>query len=168
MFKKILPYILTTLGFCLVVLIIFLFGSNYGSNKITSKWNQEKLEYSKRMNAALEAKAEAEKLAQKTVTISEDKLNEAKTQFTATLNAVSADYDKRLLDSRTRESIYKRQAEGSSSEQQRLAVHAAELDRSLVEGKEVARQLAATVRLRDAEIIALANVIRAYETMLKE
>ena len=168
MFKKILPYILTTLGFCSVVVIIFLFGSNYGSNKITSKWNQEKLEYSKRMNDALEAKAEAEKLAQKTVTISEDKLNEAKTQFTASLNAVSADYDKRLLDSRTRESIYKRQAEGSSSEQQRLAVHAAELDRSLVEGKEVARQLAATVRLRDAEIIALANVIRAYETMLKE
>ena len=79
-----------------------------------------------------------------------------------------ADYDKRLLDSRTREGVYKRQAEGSSSEQQRLAVHAAELDRSLVEGKEVARQLAATVRLRDAEIIALANVIRAYETMLKE
>lgn len=168
MFKKILPYILTTLGFCSVVVIIFLFGSNYGSNKITSKWNQEKLEYSKRMNAALASKAEAEKLAQKTVTISEDKLNEAKTQFTASLNAVSADYDKRLLDSRTREGVYKRQAEGSSSEQQRLAVHAAELDRSLVEGKEVARQLAATVRLRDAEIIALANVIRAYETMLKE
>ena len=168
MFKKILPYILTTLGFCSVVLIVFLFGSNYGSNKITSKWNQEKLEYSKRMNDALEAKAEAEKLAQKTVTISEDKLNEAKTQFTASLNAVSADYDKRLLDSRAREGVYKRQAEGSNTEQQRLAVHAAELDRSLVEGKEVARQLAATVRLRDAEIIALANVIRAYETMLKE
>ena len=120
------------------------------------------------MNAVLEAKAEAEKLAQKTVTISEDKLNEAKTQFTASLNAISAGYDKRLLDSRAREGVYKRQAEGSNTEQQRLAVHAAELDRSLVEGKEVARQLAATVRLRDAEIIALANVIRAYETMLKE
>lgn len=29
-------------------------------------------------------------------------------------------------------------------------------------------QVTATVRLRDAEIIALVNVIRAYETMLKE
>lgn len=74
-----------------------------------------------------------------------------------------ADIERRHLDglrkSEDRASVYRRKAEAGEAESRDLANHAAELDRSLVEGKRVAAELAATVRLRDEQIKVLGTVL---------
>ena len=74
-----------------------------------------------------------------------------------------ADIERRHLDglrkSEDRASVYRRKAEAGEAESRDLANHAAELDRNLVEGKRVAAELAATVRLRDEQIKALSTVL---------
>lgn len=63
--------------------------------------------------------------------------------------------------------MYRRKAEAGEAESRDLANHAAELDRSIVEGKRVAAELAATVRLRDEQLILLGSQIKADRAILE-
>lgn len=84
------------------------------------------------------------------------------------LEHIAAESTERLRQSQDRVRIYQRQAQAGSAEVERLASHAAELDRSIVEGKRVAAELAATVRLRDSQLIELGSQIKADRAVLEE
>lgn len=88
-----------------------------------------------------------------------DNLREVTEQYEASLASARNDFAGRLLLSEGRAGVYQRQANGSALEQQRLARHAAELDRSLEEGRGLVRELRETLGQRDRTILALGQVI---------
>ena len=95
-----------------------------------------------------------------------DELAASTATFQATLDGYRTDYNGRLQLATTRAGIYQRQARGSAVEQERLAKHAAELDRSLEQGRALVRELGATVEQRDRTIRALGQLILNDRTLL--
>ena len=74
----------------------------------------------------------------------------------------------RLQLATSRADVYQRQARGSATEQERLARHATELDRSIEQGRSLVRELGETLKQRDVTIKALAGIIAADRTLLSE
>lgn len=95
-------------------------------------------------------------------------LENSQSEHQAILARNGAEYAERLQLANSRAGVYQRQARGSATEQERLARHAAELDRSLEEGRGLVRELGETVRQRDITIKALAGIIAADRTLLSE
>lgn len=96
----------------------------------------------------------------------EKQLDEASANYASSLQLVHNEFANRLLSSETRAGVYQRQARGSATEQERLARHAAELDRSLEEGRALVRELGETVKQRDRVIYTLGQVILNDRTLL--
>ena len=94
-----------------------------------------------------------------------DNLREIHEQAESALSSARADFAHRLQLAEGRAGVYLRQAQGSASEQARLARHAAELDRTVEEGRALVRELGETVRQRDRTIIALGQVILNDRTL---
>lgn len=83
------------------------------------------------------------------------------------LSRIGSEYAGRLQQSDKRADVYQRQARGSALEQERLARHAAELDRSLEEGRGLVRELGETLRQREVTIRALGGIILNDRTLLE-
>lgn len=97
-----------------------------------------------------------------------DELKAANEKHAADLAAVRADYAERLRNSEGRAGVYQRQARGSAAERDTLAEHAARLDASLEEGRQLVGELTATIRQRDRAIDALKKMILNDRTLLTE
>lgn len=74
-------------------------------------------------------------------------------------------YERRLLDSTTRAAEYRRMSEACSIESINLVDHAARLDRTLEEGRQLVYELRATLGLREEEIKLLAAHIQNDHTL---
>lgn len=166
--SKIWPYLL-------VGLVLFLLGSwawnsavNHGRAEVQAMWDKQKL---KDLDAAIKLKAEydaREAQHQATNRRLSNELSQAEKDHALALSEQRAVYDKRLRDSATRSAIYKHQAEAGASGCRDLASHAAELDRSLVEGKAVAGELRSLVELRDTQLLKLGEQILNDRALLKD
>ena len=66
-----------------------------------------------------------------------------------------------MRQSQERAKLYQRYSQADRVKQEYLARHAAELDRCIVEGREVVKELRATIELRDRQIVELSNYIKA-------
>ena len=66
-----------------------------------------------------------------------------------------------LRQSQERAKLYQRYSQADRVKQEYLARHAAELDRCIVEGRKVVKELRATIELRDRQIVELSNYIKA-------
>ena len=95
------------------------------------------------------------------------RLKTANENYQSSLDAISSQYSARLQQSEQRAKVYQRQAEGGATECRSLASHAARLDNSLEQGRQLVEELRATVRLRDGQIIELSNQIRADRKLLE-
>ena len=152
-------------GIAIAVAVVALFGSGwyFGSSRATTAAEATAAK------VALSHSQQIEKLQQDIQTASvihtkemqeiRDGWTEAQKAYTLDLAGIRAEYDSRLLLSEKRAGIYQRQAKGSSTEQERLATHAAELDRSLEEGRQLVGELKATIGQRDSAIRALGSMI---------
>lgn len=83
------------------------------------------------------------------------------------LSRYRREYDERLLLANNRAGVYQRQARGSEAEREDLARHAAELDRTLEEGRSLVRELGQTLRQREVTIRALGGIILNDRTLLE-
>lgn len=90
-----------------------------------------------------------------------DALQQASEAHATELVAVRTDLTHQLLVSESRAAIYQREARGGATECAGLASHTAELDRSLVEGQSVVRELIATINLRDGQLVQVGNQLLA-------
>lgn len=141
-------------------------GNSHGQEEVTKEWNQEKNLQQTAMNALKDHYAVLEAAnRQKTVELTHDLAEAQKTHDVALANAQS-DFDKRLLQSEKRADLYKRQTETGSLECRNLASHAAQLDRSLEEGRSVVAELSATLRLRDSQLTALGAKLLADRQLI--
>ena len=82
-------------------------------------------------------------------------LTETRIRYENTVNKLKSTYANELLKSEQRAELYKRYSEADKAKQRALAEHAARLDRSLTEGRELVKQLTETIRTRDAQLRAL-------------
>lgn len=77
----------------------------------------------------------------------------------SSLAAQRSVYEQRLLQSSRRSEVYRDQAEASIASCRSLASHAAELDRTLEEGRHLVGELRQTVGLRDNQLTLLGEQI---------
>lgn len=145
---------------------IYYLGNTNGVSKTKLEWAEE----NKRRDAA------SSLLVQKNQQLSDEnrelthkidrELETHEKESKAAIAAAHAEFARRLRQSEGRAGIYREQAEGSALERERLASHAAELDRSLEEGRALVRELGETLRLRDKQIRGLSDQILADRALL--
>ena len=138
-----------------------------GQASIQQEWDKDKAAHQRELENQ-EEKYQTLFLAHKEFSFLVAKtLEEKQDEFEETIIAIRTDFTGRMLKHETRVQMYQRQAQAGTIEQERLASHAAELDRSLEAGKRVAAELAATVRLRDEQLILLGSQIKADRAILE-
>lgn len=137
----------------------FHYGKQSGESAVQSKWNQEKQETAEEVNrlqAVISNQEEKHRIENGTIN---KRLTDAKTTYDSELARLSGVYAQRLRDSQSRTQVYQRLAEGGATERDRLASHAAELDRSLEQGRQLVGELRITLGQRDEQIRALSQQI---------
>lgn len=149
------------------VMAVYSLGSADGSAKVQSQWDKD---------AKLRAEAINKLRGEYTVLQAQHKqrveeltseLQTSQSDFAATLLRIGDDHAKRLQLATSRADVYQRQARGSAVEQEHLARHAAELDRTLEEGRSLVRELGETLRQREVTIRALGGIILSDRTLLE-
>lgn len=143
------------------------YGSFVGATEVSGLWAEENKKRQvadakfQKENAALMA-AHTER--QKSL---EAQLEAASNQYADSLRVAHDEFAERLRNAETRTDVYQRKARGSEAEREYLARHAAELDRSLEEGRALVRELGATLRQREVTIRALGGIILNDRTLLE-
>lgn len=141
-------------------------GYRSGAAKIQAEWNEDKLarqaivDELNRKNADLQAKNLTD--SQKA---SED-LADANQTYARAVAGLDSDLALRLRDSEDRAGRYKYLSQASSAERDRLAIHAAELDRSLEQSRSLVKEFRATLEQRDATILTLGQIIRSERQLM--
>ena len=149
-----------------IVYSIFNVGVAIGSARVQASWNAQKEADQQRIDDLKEEIKQQEAIHQTDTTRISDELAEAKQKYTEDLADLRSEYEQRLRSSGNRADHYQRQARGSAIERDNLASHAARLDASLEEGRSVVRELRATLGLRDDQLKALADQIKADRQLL--
>lgn len=164
--SKILLGLLACFLFAAYSTAVYSLGSAKATATVTAAWKKEnarrdiKTAQLEEVNKALQAQHEKDS----SFITTELKTYEA--QYKISLATATADYNKRLQQHQTRAGVYRELAEGSTAERERLASHAAELDRSLEEGRRVVQELRETVGLRDNQLRQLGKQIMADRALL--
>lgn len=164
--KRVGPWIILILGLAFTVYLIRDSGYDAGSADVQSKWDAEKTTHAKAMRdlqdkyATLEAKVRIDNQR------NSDELAAQETAHAVALAQLNQHFADRMLKSDKRASYYERLAKGGAVEQANLARHAAELDRSLEEGRRVVAELTETLRQRDNQLRAVAKQLENDRSLL--
>lgn len=156
--KKYIPAII--LG--IILLFYFLYSSIYnlgynaGVDKITLEREQERIEYITNINNIKKEYNIKEKYYINEQTKIIEAYNTAVTKYEKDIASITSTYDSKLHESNKRISFYKRQAERRDSAKQ-LAEYTSRLDRVVVEGIPLVKELSAGIRFRDEQITQLIN-----------
>ena len=142
---------------------IYSTGKQAGIDEVSKEWTQERLAYQdeilriKTLNAGLEQDFE-----NREAEVNKE-LRNVKASYERTLASNASEHAARLRNHQERADLYERKAQGSEVERRGLASHAAELDRSLEEGRRVVKDLRTTVEQRDTELILLGTHLKTFE-----
>lgn len=166
--NPIVKWLLILLGVLAILAVPYTVGKNGGKLEEANKSQAEKLALNEQINKLKDEVKEKESQNQIATTKVADELAASESRHAQALADLTADYTQRLLKSEDRAGIYKRQSQGSTAERNYLASHAAELDRSLEEGRSLVRELGETVRQRDSTIRLLSEQILADRRLLTE
>lgn len=151
----------------LVILgIVYSVGSSNGEAKVRAEWSAEN---DQRIEKIRELEAKNAELTTENARLTTKISKELEAHETAHKTALSeqrADYLNRLFHSEGRARVYREQAEGEQLERERLASHAAELDRALEEGRQLVRELRTTLGLRESQLRLLGEQILADRALL--
>ncbi len=141
-------------------------GYNKGKFNVQAKWDSAEL---KRKNAeTLVMKDNSVKETQhgtKGQEISND-LTELEKIHERTIAVITSDHDKRLRISEQRAKVFESMSKASAFEQASLASHAAQLDRSLEEGRQLVGEFGQTLKLRDGQIRLLGAQIQSDRKLI--
>lgn len=163
-----LPYILAIGAVLALGWYIHSSGSKAGAAKVQTKWDKEKLENAKLREELRNAAASKEFIHQQVSQGIVDGLAEANQKYVGSLAALDAQYTQRLRNSEQRAAYYQHLSTAGTTEQNYLAGHAAQLDRSLEEGGRLVQELTTTLRQRDAQVVALGQQILTDRALVGE
>lgn len=159
------------IGLLLLVLLSLLiatynWGKSSGESKIQEEWDKQVAE----TNATIAQYEVAYLHLAKQHAIQGEELrheiNQTQIEHQKQLSDIRNEYSGRLLSSENRANLYKRQAESGTIEHRNLADYAAELDRSLEEGRFLVQELRTTLRQREREIGILSKQIQNDRQLL--
>lgn len=142
-------------------------GMSVGKAEVYAEWDTHE---AKRTKEILELQQKLNKLqaahTAKQLEL-ENELALANADFEKRLSGYRDEYAARVQQSNDRAELYKRRANGSATERDNLVRHAAELDRTLEEGRSLVRELGETLRQREITIRALGGIILNDRTLLE-
>lgn len=144
------------------------FGNKYGRAIINNDWSNEKVETANAGAKQSEGNREAEAQHAKSSNEVADNAQVSKTQYDADIASITSDADDRVRESETRASKYRAMSEASAAEQKRLAEYATRLDQALTEGRQLVKELRATLAERERTIHNLSNQIQADRKLTDE
>lgn len=170
-----MPRLTSLYLFALVILLaigsLFLahrVGKANGSAVVQAAWDKQDVvrqaEIS-RIELELARKESEHTIESKRISAALEKTNH---DYQIALTELESVYTKRLLLSTQRASTYQRQANGTALERDTLAQHAAELDRTLEEGRRLVRELRDTLEQREVVIQELGKQILLDRNLLTE
>lgn len=151
-----------------VVAVPYQMGKNDARLELTSAQAKIDKERADKISELTQENLELVQANQATTTRIANELAAKDTAHAKALADLRADLDGRLQLATTRQGIYQRQAQGSTAERNYLASHAAELDRSLEQGRSLVRELGETLRQRDSTIRSLSEQIIADRLLINE
>ena len=166
--NPILKWVLILLALLGILAVPYVVGKNEGKFEVKAEWQKDKDATAEATQKLKDKVADLEQKNQTATTKVADELAQNQQKHAAALADLAADYTQRLLLSEGRAGVYRRQAQGSTAERDYLASHAAELDRSLEEGRSLVRELRQTVEQRDSTIRSLSKQIQADRQLLNE
>jgi hypothetical protein len=149
-------------------ILLFKFGESQGSAAVQKKWDQAESLRAKeisRLQGQLALKESQHKEQMENITY---ELEQNRQRFEIQRTADELVYTARLQQSEMRANVYQRQSRGSASERDRLAEHAAQLDRTIEEGRSLVKELRATIGQRDGTIRALRLMVLNDRTLLNK
>jgi hypothetical protein len=165
---KILPYLAVIAAVGGAIWFTYSQGFHNGSDKVQAKWNVEKLRHEQeltKLRTQIKNKETAHQIESQRIS---DELADANEKHAAAIAALDAGFHERLSNSEQRAVYYQRISASGTVEQRNLASHAAELDRSLEEGRRLVQELSATLRQRDAQNTALGQQILSDRALVGE
>lgn len=146
--------------------VVYSLGSSKATAAVTAQWKKENERRDLKTVQLEEANKSLMAQHQKDSTYITTELKTYEARYKTSLAAAVADYNRRLQQHETRAGVYRKLSEGDTAERERLASHAAQLDRSLEEGRSVVRELRETVGLRDDQLRELGKQIMADRALL--
>lgn len=148
--------------------VTYKYGDTIGARRVTAQWSDDTAKRNK-VTDELQGKYNVlQSQHEKKVGELTHELQTSAAQYESTLADYRTEYDQRLQLATFRADVYQRKARGSAAERDSLAEHAAQLDRSLEEGRQLVRELGETVRQRDRAIASLKQMILIDRTLLTE
>lgn len=126
-----------------------------GEARIQAKWDADVENHQKEVERLKNELAERQETHRERVRTLNNALASAELRHASDIAALRSSYALRLRESEDRADIYQRLADSGSVGRANLASYAAQLDRSLVEGRQVVEELRATVIQRDDQLRAL-------------
>lgn len=156
------------IAFTAIIIWAYTSGKAAGSSETQDLWNKEKTAYALAINDA-RSKLEAEQTAHAQTSAGIDaRLLELERDSGAELRRLNRDFTDRMRNSEARAAQYQRQAQGTPDQCSRLASHAAELDRSLEQGRHLVGELQAAIGQRDAQLKLLGEQIITDRELINE
>ena len=132
-----------------------------GASRVQAAWDKSKAAYETLLAQTRNHYAWKMGINEQKTKEVEDDLKQAKLDYEADITRVAVTLRGRLQSSEQRAAEYQRAAQGSTSQRDDLASHAAKLDRTLEEGRGLVQELGATVRQRDKQLNLLGDQILA-------
>ena len=146
----------------------FYLGSSYGERKINALWVEDTIKRDKAVaDLRLEFLQRQKEQAVETQRITNE-LRNNKASYESELRDIELNYIERLRHSEKRNEVYSRLSEGGAIERGNLAGYATKLDNSLEEGRQLVKQLRATLEQREREIRSLSQQIRTDRKLIGE
>lgn len=90
-------------------------------------------------------------------------ISESQESFTEQLNAIEQSYSNKLLESERRANLYKQMSSSSNNSSISLADYTARLDRTIVQGRQLVKELRATIELRDRQLKQCGEQLKLME-----
>lgn len=146
---------------------IFFLGSNSGAKSVQEKWDAHEKERELALDKEISKQNALSRQHSYEVGVLTNRLKEATTSYETTISTITDNYTSRLQQSEKRASVYQRQANTGAIECRSLASHAAQLDSSLEQGRQLVEELRATIRLRDNQLTILGSQIQADRKLLE-
>lgn len=151
-----------------ILLGISLYSYKTGTSKVLKEWEAETLKHQAAIGKLTKEYAILESIHRNEVIKITGELSDVRTEYESTINSISSTYNDRLQQSEERANIYQRKAQAGTSECRAIADHTARLDRSITEGRELVKQLTATIRLRDSQLELVGSHIQSERKLLQE
>lgn len=137
-----------------------------GYAAMKGQWDSEKADLALAALAKERENAQKEQVQAVEAAAIQDELDKVEADHAKALADLFANDDVRLRQASERAARYRRWAEGSASERQRLASDAAGLDLAVSEGQRLVRELLATLAERESQLRALGKQIKSDRKLM--